>query len=285
MLKNEVYQKVKDYSKHKNDLQTYYKVGRLLVEAQGGAEKSKYGDNLIKEYSEKLTKELGKGYKASNLKNMRQFYLIFRNRQALPGDLSWSHCIELIRLRDITQIDYYIKITSEQHLSYRELHSKIKSKEYERIGYKDELSKPNVNSLIKEPIVLKVDRMPGKLTEYALHRLIEENMGSFLKELGVGFSYIDSEVKIKIGDVNHRMDMLLYNYKFNCFVVIELKVTPFKTEYIGQVKKYINYVDEHIKDSFNNRTVGVIICKEADKYVLSYCTDERIFTTTYRLQT
>ena len=79
--------------------------------------------------------------------------------------------------------------------------------------------------------------------------------------------------------------MLLFNYKFNCFVVIELKVTPFKSEYIGQVKKYINYIDENIKEPFNNKTVGVIICKEADKYVLSYCTDKRIFTTTYKLQT
>jgi len=285
LLKNEVYKKIKDYSKNKSDLQTYYEVGRLLIEAQGGEKRAQYGNQLIKEYSERLTHELGKGYKPSNLKNMRQFYLLFRNRQALPGDLSWSHCIELIRLNDAKQIEYYIKLSRNLNLSYRELREKIKSNEYERIGYKEELENPKINTLIKEPIVIKTDKIPQKLTEYALHKLIEENMGNFLKELGVGFSYIDSEVKIKIGENIHRIDMLLFNYKFNCFVVIELKVTPFKSEYIGQVKKYINYIDENIKEPFNNKTVGVIICKEADKYVLSYCTDKRIFTTTYKLQT
>ena len=94
LIKNEVYKKVKDYSKNKSDLNTYYEVGRLIVKAQGGEARAKYGNKLIKEYSEKLTKELGKGYKESNLKNMRQFYLVFKNRQAMLGELTWSHYIE-----------------------------------------------------------------------------------------------------------------------------------------------------------------------------------------------
>ena len=156
LAKNEVYKRVKDYSKNKSDLNAYFEVGRLIVEAQGGERRAKYGNQLIKEYSERLTKELGKGYKTSNLKNMRQFYLLFRKRQALLGELTWSHYIELLRLNSMKEIDYYIYITRTQNLSYRELHERIKSKEYERIGYKEELEEPKINTLIKNPIIIKI---------------------------------------------------------------------------------------------------------------------------------
>ena len=122
------------------------------------------------------------------------------------------------------------------------------------------------------------------VNEYVSHQLILENIDVFLKELGVGFMYFGSEVKIKIGDRYNYMDFLLFNYKFNCFVVIELKVTEMRAEYIGQVMKYINYVDKHIKEQFNDKTVGIIICKKENKFVMEYCTDHRIFTTTYELE-
>ncbi len=108
-------------------------------------------------------------------------------------------------------------------------------------------------------------------------------MDAFLKELGTGFAYVGHEVKIKIGNDKHSIDFLLFNFKYNCFVVLEIKVTEFKAEYIGQVLKYINYVDDNIKEPFNDKTVGVIICKEVNGYVLKYCSDDRIFTTTYEL--
>ena len=281
LVKNEIYKKVKDYSKNKSDLNAYFEVGRLIVEAQGGEKRAQYGNKLIKEYSEKLTKELGKGYKTSNLKNMRQFYLLFRKRQAMPGELTWSHYIELLRLDNMKEIDYYIYITRTQNLSYRELHKRIKSKEYERIGYKEELEKPKINTFIKNPIIIKTHNPSEKLSEYALHQSILENIGDFLKELGIGFLYAGSEIKIKIGDRYNYIDFLLFNVKFNCYVVIELKVTEFKAEYIGQITKYINYIDKNIKESFHDRTVGVIICKKENKFVMEYCTDNRIFTTTY----
>ena len=281
LIKNEVYKRIKDYSKSKSDLNAYFEVGRLIVEAQGGEKRAKYGNKLIKEYSDKLTKELGKGYKTSNLKNMRQFYLLFRKRQAMPGELTWSHYIELLRLDNMKEIDYYIYITRTQNLSYRELHERIKSKEYERIGYKEELEEPRINTLIKNPIIIKTNTPNEELSEYALHQSILENIENFLKELGIGFLYAGSEIKIKIGDTYHYIDFLLFNYKFSCFVVVELKVTEFKAEYIGQITKYINYIDKKIKESFHDRTVGVIICKKENKFVMEYCTDNRIFTTTY----
>ncbi len=286
LIKNEMYRQAKDYSKNKNDLNSYYKVGKLLVEAQGGESRAKYGNKLIKEYSEKLTRELGKGYDVSNLKRMRQFYLTFPKGGTLSHlleGLSWSHVYKILSIKDENARNYYISIIKSQNIPVRELRERIKSKEYERIGYKEELSEPKVNTLIKEPIVIKSKNIPEKVTEYALHNLILENMEGFLKELGIGFAYIGHEVKIKIGKDNHSIDFLLFNYKFNCFVVVEIKVTEFKAEYIGQVMKYINYVDENIKETSNDKTVGVIICKDINGYVLKYCTDDRIFTTTYQL--
>ena len=281
LIKNEIYKKVKDYSKNKSDLNTYYEVGRLIVKAQGGEKRAKYGNKLIKEYSEKLTKELGKGYKESNLKNMRQFYLVFKNRQAMLGELTWSHYIELLRLSDMHEIDYYIYITKVQNLSYRELHNRIKSKEYERIGKNVDFEEAKVNTLIKNPILIKIKNKNKKLTEYVLHQSILENMEDFLKELGIGFTFAGSEVKIKLGDRYNYIDLLLFNVNYNCYVVIELKVTEMKAEYIGQITKYINYVDKNIKKVFHEKTVGVIICKKENKYVMEYCTNPQIFVRYY----
>ena len=286
LVKNEAYKKVKDYSKNKSDLNAYYEVGKLIVEAQGGENRAKYGNKLIKEYSEKLTKELGKGYTYSSLSRMRQFYMLNQNLATVSQQFyntTWSHYTELLKLKNINQVKYYIYIINSQNLSVRELRERIKSKEYERIGYKEELEKPEVNTLIKNPIIIKVDNPNIKLDEYALHQTILENMDNFLKELGIGFTYAGSEVKIKIGDRYNYIDFLLFNVKYNCYVVIELKVTEMKAEYIGQVTKYINYVDKNIKEPSNDKTVGVIICKKENKFVLEYCTDHRIFTTTYEL--
>ena len=287
LVKNEVYKKVKDYSKNKSDLNSYFEVGRLIVEAQGGEKRAKYGNKLIKEYSEKLTKELGKGYDVSNLKRMRQFYLLFQKSGALRHqsyNLSWTHYRYLLPLKNIDTIRYYINITISQNLSYCELRERIKSGEYERIGYKEELEEPKVNTLIKNPIIIKTDNIPEKVNEYVLHQLILENIDSFLKELGMGFTYVGNEVKIKMGDKFNYIDFLFFNVKYNCYVVVELKVTEMKHYYIGQITQYINYVDKHIKEAFNDNTVGVVICKKENEFVMEYCTDPRIFTTTYELE-
>ena len=281
LVKNEIYKKVKDYSKNRSDLNTYFEVGRLIVEAQGGEARAKYGNKLIKEYSEKLTKELGKGYNVTNLKGMRQFFLKSPTLSDQLYNLSWSHILEIVYLEKADEINYYIYIISKLNLSVRELRERIKSKEYERIGKNIKLEEPKVNNLIKNPILIKVKNKNVKLTEYALHKSILENIDDFLKELGIGFLYAGSEVKIKIGDRYNYIDFLLFNYIYNCFIVIELKVTEMKAEYIGQITKYINYVDKNIKEIFHEKTVGVIICKKENKYVMEYCTNPNIFVSTY----
>ncbi len=126
LIDNEVFKKIKDYSKNKYELERYYNVGKLLVEAQGGEARAKYGDGLIKEYSKKLTMELGKGYTPSVLKRMRQFYLIIEKGATL-SHLSWSHYKELLKFNNLNMINYYIKISINQNLSVRELRSKIKN--------------------------------------------------------------------------------------------------------------------------------------------------------------
>ena len=286
LIKNEVYKRIKDYSKNKSDLNAYFEVGRLIVEAQGGEKRAKYGNKLIKEYSDKLTKELGKGYTYTNLSRMRQFYLLMKKVATLSQQfykVSWSHYTELLKIKNIKEVKYYIYLVECQNLSVRELRKKIKSKEYERVGYKEELEEPKINTFIKNPIIIKTNNPSEKLSEYALHQSILENIEAFLEELGIGFLYAGSEIKIKIGDRYNYIDFLLFNVKFNCYVVIELKVTEFKAEYIGQITKYINYIDKKIKESFHDRTVGVIICKKENKFVMEYCTDNRIFTTTYKV--
>ena len=285
LINNEVYKKVKDYSKNKNELNSYYEVGKLLVEAQGGEARAKYGNKLIKEYSERLTKDLGKGYSKRSLFLMRKYYLHFSKVQTLSAQLTWSHYVEILRFNDNNKINYYIHMCETFNLSVRKLRERIKSNEYERIGYKEELEEPKVNTLIKNPIIIKTpNAIKDKITEKLLHQLILNDICNFLKELGTGFSFIDHEYKIKIGNTYHSIDFLLFNIEYNAFIVIEIKVTEFKVEYIGQVTKYMNYVDKNIKKITNDKTIGIIICKRENKYVMEYCSDNRIYTTTYKLK-
>ncbi len=282
LINNEVYKKVKDYSKNRSDLDTYYKVGKLLSEAG-----KHYGEGIIKEYSKKLTKELGHGYSTRNLKLMRKFFL-FQKGQTMSAQLTWSHYVELIALDNVDEINYYIKMIENYNLSVRELRLKIKNNEYERLPVKTrekllvkECSK--VEDLIKSPILIKNGYGNNNITEYMLHTLILEDIPNFLKELGEGFSFIDREYKIKLGERYNYIDLLLYNIKYNCYVVVELKVTELKKEHIGQIKLYMNYIDSNIKNIYQDKTIGIVICKKDNMFVMEYCSDKRIFNTIYEL--
>ena len=290
LINNEVYKRVKDYSKNKNELSTYYNVGKLLIEAQGGEERAKYGDGLIKEYSKKLSEELGGKYNITTLKRMRQFYLIIEKGATLWHQLTWSHYRELLTFDNIDEINYYIKQTEIYNLSVRELREKIKSKEYQRLDDNTKLKLINkeetvVSDFIKNPIVIRnkynIDK--ESITEKILQRLILEDIPSFLKELGEGFTFVENEYKIKIGNTYNYIDLLLYNIKFNCYVVIELKVTELKKEHIGQIQIYMNYVDKNIKTINQDKTIGVIICKKDNGYYIEYSSDNRIFSKNYIL--
>ena len=283
LINNEIIKKVKDYSKNKSDLTTYYNVGKLLSEAG-----KHYGEGIIKEYSKRLTNELGKGYGLSNLKNMRRFYILFSKSQAVPDQLSWSHYTELLKLRDYNEINYYIEISLKCHLGYRQLGEKIKNKEYERLPEKTKLKLINkedikVDDYIKNPIIIHNPNNIEVIKEKTLQKLIMEDIPSFLKELGSGFTFIDNEYKIKIGNTYNYIDLLMFNYIYNCFVVIELKVTELKKEHIGQIEVYMNYIDNNLKTINQDKIVGIILCRKDNKFIIEYCSDKRIASKEYEL--
>ena len=290
LIDNEVYKRVKDYSKNRSDLNTYYEVGKLIIEAQGGEERAKYGDNLIKEYSKRLTNELGKGYTFTALSRMRKFYLLFEKIAPVAQQLTWSHYCELLPLEDINEINYYIKITIEQCLSKRQLRDKIKSKEYQRLDDNTKLKLINKEELdikdnIKNPIVIhnKNNLDKENISERILKDLILEDLDNFLLELGEGFTYIRNEYKIKIGSTYNYIDLLLFNYIYNCFIVIELKVCELKKEHIGQIEVYMNYIDKNIKTINQDKTIGIIISRRDNQYYIEYSSDKRILTREYIL--
>lgn len=283
LINNEINRKVKTYSINKNDLNVYYNVGKTLNEAG-----KHYGENIIKEYSKKLTNELGKGYGVSNLRRFRQFYLMIEKGATLSHLLTWSHYIEIIPINNVTTINYYINICIYQNLSVRELRNKIKNKEYERLDEetKNKLinnEKLNIKDNIKNPILIKNIHNYTEITEKILQKLILEDISSFMKELGDSFSFIDNEYKIKIGERYNYIDLLLFNIEFNCYVVVELKVTELKKEHIGQIQVYMNYIDKNLKKINQDKTIGIIICKKENKYVIEYSSDPRIVARTYEL--
>ena len=284
IINNETTKRIKDYSKNRSDLTTYYNIGKLLSEAG-----KHYGEGIIKEYSNKLTKEFGKGYTISNLKRFRQFYLLIRKGATLSHQLSWSHYSELIPLNNLSIINYYMKISIEQNLSVRELRSRIKNNEYERLPEKTrnklitENHQDNIKDFIKNPILIKNTKNYEIISEKILQQLILEDIPSFLKELGNGFTFIENEYKIKIGVSNNYIDLLLYNIKFKCYVVIELKVTELKKEHIGQIHTYMNYIDKNLKTINEDKTIGIIIVRKNNKYIMEYCSDKRILSKTYEL--
>ena len=264
LLKSEIFDKARDYAKDRNKVKVYYEIGELLSNA--GRE---YGKNIINKYSEKLTLEVGKKYNYRTLYGMRKFYEIFNNSKLNPlgSKLCWSHYRELLTLKDIDEISYYINITEQNNLTKRQLHERIKSKEYNRLN--DDTKNKLLNNyqldlpdIIPNPIIIKVNNSIEKLTEYALKELILNNLDEFLLQLGNGFTYIGNEYKIKLGDRYNYIDLFLYNIKFKCYVVIELKVTELNSNHTGQIQKYMNYVDKHIKIIGENDTVGIIICRK-----------------------
>ena len=284
LIDNEVYKRVKDYSKERNTVITYFEIGRLPAIAGG-----KYGDNVIDEYSKKLTKEVGKKYNRRTLFRMKQFYNVFSNEKVstMWTQLTWSHLRLLFNL-EIDSINYYIQVIISKKLSVRELEFKIKSNEYERLPIETKNKMKNedrleMKDLIPNPILIKNKNNIEVVTERILHNLILENIESFMKELGNSFSFIGSEYKIKIGDSYHKIDLLLFNIKYNSYVVVELKVTEFKAEYISQVQKYMNYIDKNVKEVSNNSSIGILICKKENRFVIEYCSLDSIVIREYEL--
>ncbi len=287
LLNNEVYKRVKDYSKNRNELSTYYNVGKLLIEAG-----KQYGEKIIGNYSEKLVVEVGKKYNKRTLFRMRQFYKLIEEQKVstVSTQLSWSHYCELLSIKDIDEINYYIITTERYNLSVRELRERIKNKEYQRLDDNTKLKLINkkelyISDTIKNPIIIKnkleIDK--ENVSEKMLQKIILEDIEGFMRELGDSFSFIGSEYKIKINNAYNYIDLLLFNIKYNCYVVGELKVTEVKKEHIGQIEVYMNYIDKHVKNITNDRTIGIIVARRDNHYYIEYSSDKRIYTRDYEL--
>ena len=281
LINNEITKRIKDYSKNRSDLTAYYNVGKLLSEAG-----KQYGEGIIKEYSRKLTNELGKNYSETTLKYYRLFYN-FAIRHSMSDELSYTHYRVLLQLKNMDEINYYIKISINQNLSVRQLQNRIKNKEYDRLDNKTKekliaKKETSVVDFIKNPISIKNTTNKEIISEKVLQKVILEDLDNFLKELGNSFCYIANEYKIKIGDRFNYIDLLLYNIKFNCYVVVELKVTELKKEHIGQIEVYMNYIDRNLREINQDKTIGIIICKKGNKFIMEYCSDSRILAREYQ---
>ena len=244
LMDNIIYEKVKDYFKERNRIITYYEIGKLLDEAGG-----KYGDRIIDEYSKKLVIEVGKNYNRRTLYRMKQLYNIFSYEKVstLSTQLTWSHYVELLPLKDANKINYYINLITSSNLSIRQLRERIKLNEYERLPKEEYINNSSIHEISKQlkyPIFIKNTGGYDKITEKVLQKLILEDIDRFLKELGEGFCYIKNEYPIKLGN---------------------------------------NYIDKEVKSIYHDKTIGIIIVKKDNCFIMEYCSDERILRTTYKI--
>lgn len=221
---------------------------------------------------------------------MRKFYELFNsgNLTTMWSNLSWSHYREVLSLKDINEIIYYLNECENKSLTQRQLHELIKNNTYDRLSNETKIKliesvELKVNDLVPNPISIKSDLLKEEMSEYALKQAILNNIDYFLKQLGIGFTYVGNEFKIKLGDKYNYIDLLLYNIRHKCYVVVELKVTELKKENTGQIQTYMNYIDKNIKTIEENDTVGIIVCRQDNKYVIKYCSDDRIIAREYEL--
>jgi len=286
--KAEVNKGYHDYFKNKDLVNNYFEIGKLLIEAQGGEEHDTYGNKLIKTWSVELTEKFGKGYDASNLRRFRQFYSEFKMCGPLGHILTWTNIRLLLPIKNENKRNYYINMCIKRNLSKRELEKEIKNNAFERLSLADKeniklISDKNevltIKDTLKDPVLITINEDLDNVSEEKLAKIIRKELEIFLLELGCGYTYAGKEVRMG----ESYCDLLFFNYEFNCFVVIELKIRKIKKEDIGQLEYYINYVDENMKKESFNPTIGVLVAKEGNYLVMKYCTNKNIYKTTYKI--
>ena len=274
---------VRDYSANKSRLETNYNIGKELAEAG-----KHYGEGIVKKYANNLTKEFGKGYKTEELRKMRAFYELIQKCGPVDRVLSWSHYVKLLPLKNVEEIKYYISIIKRDNLSKRALAERIKTNEYGRLsdGAKAGLLNKEELSLVQSipsPIVLTPNKSYEVYTEKILQEIIFENIEDFMHQLGGGYAFIGREYKLNIGDKKNYIDYLFYNVIDSCFCVIEIKAREYKKSDYGQIKTYMNYIDEHLKTITQNNTIGIIITKSVNKFEAYYVKDNQVTIVEFKI--
>lgn len=275
---------------------TYYEIGRMIVdEEQNGNERAEYGSQLLTELSQSLTKEFGKGFSVTNLKQMRQFYIIYSKNitvekgQTLSDEfkLSWSHYLKLMRIDDVIERKFYEIESFKNNWSLRELDRQYNSALFTRLALsknKEEILKlaekgqvlERPIDAIKDPYILEFIGLPEKnlYTETDLEQKLIDKLEQFLLELGTGFTFVARQSRISFDDKHFRIDLVFYNRILKCFVLIDLKVGELKHQDIGQMQMYVNYYDRKIKLDEEAKTIGIILCQNKSEAVVEFTLPE-----------
>ena len=280
-------------------LNLYWNIGKIIMEIQHGDERATYGNAVLERLSEKLTNEFGKGFSERNLERMRKFYICFSISTTVSSELSWSHYLEIIKIDEEPKRNFYLKETINSRWSVRELQRQKNSLLYERlILSKDkekvvELAEKGQvlkigKDLVKDPFVLEfLDiKENTKYLESDLEKNILEHLKEFLLELGKGFMFVGSQVRITMEEDHFYPDLVFYNRLLRCFVIIDLKIGKITHQDIGQMQMYVNYYDRNIKTNDENKTVGILLSTEKNETVVKYTLPENndsIFSSEYKL--
>ena len=289
---NEVNKKVRALQDNSEALYTYWNIGRLIIEAQGGKKRAKYGDGLIKEWGCKLSEKYGKNYDGPSLRRARMFYLEFPICGSLNHKLTWTHYRYILPIKNENERNYYINRVILDNLSVRDLKREIKNKSFDRLSYADKENVKIINNIdttlsikdmIKDPIILKSNIDQNEINEKAIHKYIISLLEDKFLELGTGFALVGHEYKIVISNNTYHIDLLFFNIRLNSYIVVEVKTRAVKPQDIGQLQFYVSYVENNIKDSNHNKTIGILIVKKKNKYVIEYTTSPDIYVTTYML--
>ena len=264
-------------------LNLYWNIGRIIMEIQQGNERATYGEAVLTKLSEKLTSEFGKGFSIINLRRMRKFYSLFKIRSSVMNELSWTHYLELIKVDEAPKREFYLNESINSRWSVRELQRQIGSLLYERLLISEnsnkilELSQKGQilkegKDLVKDPFVLEFLDIKEN-TEYLeadLEKNILKHLKEFLLELGKGFMFVGSQVRITLEEDHFYPDLVLYNRLLKCFVIIDLKIGKITHQDIGQIQMYVNYYDREIKSNDENYTVGILLSTEKNETVVRY---------------
>lgn len=265
-------------------VQAYWNVGRLIVEAQGSGSRAEYGDSLIKNISAKLTHEYGKGFTATNLRYMRQFYLVFPNYHSVSDKLSWTHYRHIIKVQNPDAREFYISEAVKGQWSVRQLQRQINTFFYDRLlasrdkaGVSAELKRKdkeefNPRQIIRDPYVLEFLDLKANPSFYEkdLEQGLIAHLQEFMLEMGRGFSFVGRQKRITFDGQHFYIDLVFYNYLMKCFVLVDLKMGVLTHQDIGQMQMYVNYYNAEIRPEGDNPTVGLLLCADKSDEVIRY---------------
>lgn len=285
--KVEIGKAIRNRQVNKELVDTYWNIGKLIIDAQGGKDKAKYGDALLKKWSNELSLKYGKGYNYTNMKRFRQFFLSFPLCEV--ANLSWSQIRILLPIKDENKRNYYINMCNKNNFSKRDLEKVIKTNSYERLLNKpDKINivtptlTPSITDNLKNPIVLELKK--NKIVkEKDLEELIYMQLHDFFSQLGEGFMWVGNQYKITVDNKDYYIDMLLYNIIYNSYIVVELKLRELRKEDRAQVEFYMNLVDMYKKEPNVSKTMGLIITKEQNKLIANFVKSENLIPLTYKL--